>query len=484
MSVNLNAKGGAAPFTGAGPVPKYPGQNMQNQANMTANPGYQGATYGGSQNAPQGMVGIRSYLNQMGYKGPINWNPVTGNPAGGLVGIGNGSTAANIQPGANVGGTTYATPQDIIAALNGTGYQSQDQQSIDQAKAGYLNSINTPNQAVNTDMMNLTNATNAPPPSLTNPNANYMQAANAAAQTGMNAVDNTTLQKLGTLGMSSVGAQALQGANQDIYNQDVLQALPNMYNEQYQQYQGNINNQANLLNTQNTLGQQNVGNQQGALNTLGGLQNTEINQQIAQQNAAATQAQKYAEANNYQYTAAINSVKALGYTDDQAAQMLGIPAGTQSQQGTYQDQQLQDDLAKLAISQQNANTTQTRASDTASLNAAKLGDTTDLNKLKEQQMQLQIQNMQNQLNSPAQSSAQTQAKATNTANKLLTSGAPLGDGKPMTIPQIQQWAYQNADYLASIGCTPADVMTIATQINDATLGTQPGWYKFLKAGQL
>jgi hypothetical protein len=417
----------------------------------------------------------------MGYKGPINWNPVTGNPAGGLVGISNGFTAANIQPGANVGGTTYASPQDIIAALNGTGYQSQDQQSIDQAKTGYLNSINTPNQAVNQDMTNLTNATNAPPPSLTSPNANYMQAAQNAAQTGMNAVDNATLQKLGTLGMSTVGAQALQGANQDIYNQDVLQALPNMYNEQYQQYQGNINNQSNLLGTQNTLGQQNVSNQQGALNTLGGLQNTAVNQQIAQQkeeiaqqNANANQTQKFAQADNYQYTQAINSLKALGYTNDQAAQVLGVAPGTQSQQGSYQDQQLQDDLAKLAISQQNANTTQTRASDTASLNAAKLGisqqnagNTADLNKLKEQQMQLQNQNMQNQLNSPAQSSAQTQASTYSLAQELLQQN--------MTIAQIQQYAQQNGATLLAQGITPDQIVTIATQINNANVGALPKW---------
>jgi hypothetical protein len=150
--------------------------------------------------------------------------------------------------------------------------------------------------------------------------------------------------------------------------------------------------------------------------------------------------------------------------------MLGIPAGTQSQQGTYQDQQLQDDLAKLAISQQNANTSQTRASDTASLNAAKLGDTTDLNKLKEQQMQLQIQNMQNQLNSPAQSSAQTQASTYSLAQELLQQN--------MTIAQIQQYAQQNGATLLAKGITPDQVVTIATQINNANVGALPKWQQW------
>jgi hypothetical protein len=54
----------------------------------------------------------------------------------------------------------------------------------------------------------------------------------------------------------------------------------------------------------------------------------------------------------------------------------------------------------------------------------------------------------------------------------------------MTIAQIQQYAQQNGAALLAQGITPDQVMTIATQINQANLGTQSGWQKFLKAGQL
>jgi oligoendopeptidase F len=80
------------------------------------------------------------------------------------------------------------------------------------------------------------------------------------------------------------------------------------------------------------------------------------------------------------------------------------------------------------------------------------------------------------LNSPAQSSSQTQASTYSLAQELLQQN--------MTIAQIQQYAQQNGAALLAQGITPDQVMTIATQINQANLGTQSGWQKFLKAGQL
>ena len=280
------------------------------------------STFGGSNNAPSGTTGVRTTLNSMGFPNQdIGWN------GSDVTLSGPGLQTQYINPDANENGTTYASPADISSAATATGWQPQQEQQINDLVNSLVDKINQPfsfNQS-------------------TSP---QYQAATAAANSDMNAADNQTMQEMNSRGLlpSTITAQALQGQNAQIYNDEVANLLPNMESQAYQEYQGGI------------------GNTQNAIGDISSLQSTAAQQQLAQATLAMNQQRYGAEETEQMENAATNELKATGVVTPQISQVLGIAVGTPSQEAIYQAQQLQ-------IAQQNANNGSTNAN-TAQINAS------------------------------------------------------------------------------------------------------------------
>ena len=310
-STAVNAAQGLA--SASAPSPFSGSNNAPAQQLASAS---QGSVFGGSNNAPSGDSGIRTTLNQMGFPNQdIGWNQ-----SNGQVSLsGPGLQTQYIQPDANANGTTYASPADIQGAATATGWTDQEEKQINDMINSITQSLNNPFSF---------NPSSSP----------QYQAALNAANSDMNAADNATQEKLGTLGMSTVGAQALQGQNAQIYNDEVANLLPSMESQAYNEYQGNLSDKQN------------------ALSQLSGLQNTGVQQQLAQAAQAMNQNHLNAE-DNYDYGRInaqqqedlLKAVQLSGVVSTQAqSQATGMPIGTTTAQ-------LQEANARNGIAQQNAN---------------------------------------------------------------------------------------------------------------------------------
>ncbi len=373
----------------------------------------------------------------MGQQAGMNYNPTTGAPI----------TQPTAQPGAPTTPTQQPLATGITANKQTPGFNTSDGAFF----PDYQSAVAHQNQITPTTTSPQTSADSVlqQMSTLVQQMNNYNPQSDPEYQTMVNAATQSVMESMNSRGI----------LNSTVTSDQVTQALApvisDLTNAAYSRFQTQLSGLNDLYSSYAGQAQQQTANQ------------------LAQQQLDLTKQQD-------DVTNALDTIKSLGYVDNQSSIILGIPVNTSTSDAL---QFAQSELDKINIAQ---------ADNQEKLQAAQMNDQTKMAQvgvegetaaasMANANTNAEKLNYEIQTAPPTTAQQNTiQANVINIANKLLTTGLPNASGNltgPMSLAQIQQWAYQNAQYLATHqNTTPQELVSAAQQVQSAKQGAQiPLW---------
>ncbi|MFT9498241.1 hypothetical protein [Anaerosolibacter sp.] len=245
-------------------------------------------------------VGIREYLNQLG----LDNSQIGFNPNNQMVTY-QGKNL--LQAGQNVGGTTYADPSQIKAAVYRGGFMPQQsyQSQTNDVLSQLMKQVNKPFEY--------------------NPRKDpRYQAVQDAAERNAQTASRNAMEAMNERGIlnSTITGDRIGQIEQEA-KQRVTDLIPQLMESAYNQRQNETNNLLQLLGVYQGLENQSYNRNQV-------LDQTAYERGLQEQQAEAQAVAQQAQLQQQQLEQALSRVDSLGYVDNAASQILGVPVGTPS----------------------------------------------------------------------------------------------------------------------------------------------------------